>query len=58
MGDASNKIQSLVYCVVGSPLTKASSNGNAAIQTRHFLGCGDGEKDVLSKIYEEKRILE
>ncbi|RYR74252.1 hypothetical protein Ahy_A02g008894 [Arachis hypogaea] len=46
-GDASNKIQSLVYCVIGSPLTGALSNSNAAIQMRHFLGCGEDEKDCV-----------
>lgn len=28
------------------------------VQTRPFLGCGDGEEGgVLSKVYEEKRVL-
>lgn len=28
------------------------------VQTRHFLGCGDGEEGgVLSKVYEEKRLM-
>ncbi|KAK9269850.1 hypothetical protein L1049_025423 [Liquidambar formosana] len=28
------------------------------VQTRHFLGCGDGEEGgVLSRIYEERRVL-
>ena len=30
----------------------------SVIQTRRFLGCGDGEEgSVLSKVYEEKRVL-
>ncbi|KAJ7958155.1 coenzyme Q-binding protein COQ10-like, mitochondrial-like [Quillaja saponaria] len=33
------------------------SNSNA-VQTRWFLGCGDGEEGcVLSKVYEERRVL-
>ena len=28
-----------------------------AVQKRQFLGCGDGEEGVLSKIYEERRVL-
>ena len=31
---------------------------NRAIQRRGFLGCGDGEEgNVLSKLYEEKRVM-
>ncbi|KAJ1436758.1 START-like domain superfamily [Sesbania bispinosa] len=33
------------------------NNINNSIQTRQFLGCGDGEEGILSKIYEEKRVL-
>ncbi|KAL5220222.1 hypothetical protein ABZP36_024935 [Zizania latifolia] len=30
----------------------------AGTQTRSFLGCGDGEEgSVLSKVYEEKRVM-
>ncbi|MED6194891.1 hypothetical protein PIB30_032801 [Stylosanthes scabra] len=52
-GGATNQINPLGCRVAGSAL----SNSNAALQTRHFLGCGDGEEGVLSKIYEEKRVL-
>ncbi|KAK7351645.1 hypothetical protein VNO77_11240 [Canavalia gladiata] len=34
-----------------------NNNYNAAAQSRHFLGCGDGEEGVLSKTYEERRVL-
>lgn len=30
---------------------------NNSVQTRQFLGCGDGEEGVLSKVYEERRVL-
>ncbi|XP_061364136.1 uncharacterized protein LOC133307609 isoform X1 [Gastrolobium bilobum] len=30
---------------------------NNSVQTRQFLGCGDDGEGVLSKIYEEKRVL-
>ncbi|XP_054817969.1 uncharacterized protein LOC129317652 isoform X2 [Prosopis cineraria] len=30
---------------------------NYFVQMRQFLGCGDGEEGVLSKVYEEKRVL-
>ncbi|KAL1329739.1 hypothetical protein AAHE18_12G062900 [Arachis hypogaea] len=56
-GGATNQIQSLGCHVAGFPFTGALNNSNAAVQTRHFLGCGDGEEGVLSKIYEEKRVL-
>ncbi|XP_025643694.1 uncharacterized protein [Arachis hypogaea] len=56
-GGATNQIQSLGCRVAGFPFTGALNNSNAAVQTRHFLGCGDGEEGVLSKIYEEKRVL-
>ncbi|KAL5847406.1 hypothetical protein ACOSQ3_010930 [Xanthoceras sorbifolium] len=33
-------------------------NGTGIVQRRQFLGCGDGEEgDVLSKVYEERRVL-
>ncbi|KAI4316702.1 hypothetical protein L6164_024657 [Bauhinia variegata] len=38
------------------PFSRCLFNNNV-VQTRQFLGCGDGEEGVLSKIYEEKRIL-
>ncbi|KAK7283287.1 hypothetical protein RIF29_12708 [Crotalaria pallida] len=28
-----------------------------SFQTRHFLGCGDGEEGVLTRTYEERRVL-
>lgn len=28
-----------------------------SVQMRQFLGCGDGEEGVLSRSYEEKRVL-
>ncbi|XP_061343218.1 uncharacterized protein LOC133289318 [Gastrolobium bilobum] len=34
-----------------------NNNNSHAIQSRQFLGCGDGEEGVLSKIYEERRVL-
>ncbi|XP_077245249.1 uncharacterized protein LOC143885126 [Tasmannia lanceolata] len=38
--------------------TLFSSNKCNAIQTRRFLGCGDGEEgNVLSKTYEERRVI-
>lgn len=40
---------------IGSP-PRNTINKNS-VQTRQFLGCGDGEEGVLSKIYEEKRVL-
>ncbi|XP_019414811.1 PREDICTED: coenzyme Q-binding protein COQ10 homolog, mitochondrial-like [Lupinus angustifolius] len=33
------------------------SNYNNFVQTRKFLGCGDGEEGVLTRTYEEKRVL-
>lgn len=30
---------------------------NNGVQSRQFLGCGDGEESVLSKTYEERRVL-
>lgn len=35
-----------------------SFRDTSAVQTRQFLGCGDGEESgVLSKIYEERRVM-
>ncbi|KAK2660294.1 hypothetical protein Ddye_006827 [Dipteronia dyeriana] len=37
---------------------KSFCNGTGIVQRRQFLGCGDGEEgDVLSKVYEERRVL-
>ena len=37
---------------------KSLCNGTGIVQRRQFLGCGDGEEgDVLSKVYEERRVL-
>ncbi|KAK6939604.1 Coenzyme Q-binding protein COQ10, START domain [Dillenia turbinata] len=33
------------------------SNNSIAVQKRGFLGCGDGEESLLSKVYEERRVL-
>ncbi|XP_077240728.1 uncharacterized protein LOC143881504 isoform X2 [Tasmannia lanceolata] len=39
-------------------LNLMSRNLRTAIQTRWFLGCGDGEEgNVLSKTYEERRVI-
>ncbi|KAJ8649694.1 hypothetical protein MRB53_002717 [Persea americana] len=39
-------------------LKSAFGNKSNAVQTRCFLGCGDGEEgNVLSKTYEEKRVI-
>ena len=56
-GRATHQIQPFGCGVGSSPFTGGLSNGNAAVQTRHFLGCGDGEEGVLSKTYEERRVL-
>ncbi|CAN0872985.1 Coenzyme Q-binding protein COQ10 homolog, mitochondrial [Linum grandiflorum] len=41
-----------------STLLGSSYSGIPLVQRRHFLGCGDGEEgDVLSKVYEERRVL-
>lgn len=41
-----------------APITGVfKSINNNSVQSRHFLGCGDGEEGVLSKTYEEKRVL-
>ncbi|CAJ1973389.1 unnamed protein product [Sphenostylis stenocarpa] len=34
-----------------------SNNNYIAAHTRQFLGCGDGEEGILSKTYEERRVL-
>ncbi|KAK1553793.1 hypothetical protein Q3G72_003659 [Acer saccharum] len=37
---------------------KSLCNVTGIVQRRQFLGCGDGEEgDVLSKVYEERRVL-
>ncbi|KAK7310853.1 hypothetical protein RJT34_08614 [Clitoria ternatea] len=33
------------------------TNHYNAVHSRQFLGCGDGEEGVLSRIYEERRVL-
>ncbi|KAK7321692.1 hypothetical protein VNO77_32561 [Canavalia gladiata] len=41
-----------------SPFARALCNNiHNAVQSRQFIRCGDGEQGVLSKIYEEKRVL-
>ncbi|RZC14899.1 coenzyme Q-binding protein COQ10 homolog A, mitochondrial isoform X2 [Glycine max] len=43
-----------------SPLTGGLCNSNTnynVVQTRQFLGCGDGEEGILSRNYEERRVL-
>ncbi|WJX41375.1 hypothetical protein P8452_28736 [Trifolium repens] len=41
-----------------SPFTRNFVNSSyKAIQWRQFMGCGDGVENVLSKTYEEKRVL-
>lgn len=46
-------------CDAGSKLIKPSQSGiGPVIQSRGFLGCGDGEEgNSLTKIHEEKRVL-
>ncbi|KAI6689010.1 hypothetical protein NL676_025838 [Syzygium grande] len=37
---------------------RGSLHSSDAVQTRRFLGCGDGEEGgALSKVYEERRVL-
>ncbi|KAK7352413.1 hypothetical protein VNO80_17835 [Phaseolus coccineus] len=55
-------IQPSVSCIGFSSVTGGSSNNNNnsnynAVHTRQFLGCGDGEEGILSKTYEERRVL-
>ncbi|KAF7817499.1 coenzyme Q-binding protein COQ10-like protein, mitochondrial [Senna tora] len=44
-------------CSADSKSFTGSLFDNNSLQTRQFLGCGDGEEGVLCKIYEEKRVL-
>ncbi|RVW36634.1 Coenzyme Q-binding protein COQ10-like, mitochondrial [Vitis vinifera] len=48
-----------IRCVSGfKPVLGRRDLFGSVIQTRRFLGCGDGEEGgVLSKVYEEKRVL-
>ncbi|TKY75066.1 Coenzyme Q-binding protein COQ10-like [Spatholobus suberectus] len=54
-------IQPSVSRIGYSPHIGGSCNNNNnnynAVQLRQFLGCGDGEEGVLSKTYEERRVL-
>ncbi|KAK8465360.1 hypothetical protein PHAVU_009G065300 [Phaseolus vulgaris] len=55
-------IQPSVSRIGFSSVTGGSSNNNNnnnynAVHSRQFLGCGDGEEGILSKTYEERRVL-
>lgn len=43
--------------LIGGLCNNNDSNNYNAVQSRQFLGCGDGEEGVLSKTYEERRVL-
>lgn len=54
-GKSSNIGNYLIDREVGPP---SIADSNCGLQRRHFIGVGDGaEGDVLSKVYEEKRIM-
>ncbi|KAL2346408.1 hypothetical protein Fmac_000408 [Flemingia macrophylla] len=62
---AAHHIQPSASRIGFSRLVRQFSNNNynnnnsnySAVQSRKFLGIGDGEEDVLSKTYEERRVL-
>ncbi|XP_027354184.1 coenzyme Q-binding protein COQ10 homolog, mitochondrial [Abrus precatorius] len=58
-GKATNHIQPFGSRTVFSPFLGTLCNNNYynGVQSRQFLGCGDGEEGVLSKTYEERRVL-
>ncbi|KAA8528536.1 hypothetical protein F0562_035891 [Nyssa sinensis] len=51
-------VNKLVGAHKGQKFSLGKVCGNSAVQRRGFLGCGDGEEgNVLSKVYEERRVL-
>ncbi|KAI9118252.1 hypothetical protein K1719_010584 [Acacia pycnantha] len=55
--DQKRSIFKPVGCYADSISVIGGLQKNNFAQTRQFLGCGDGEEGVLSKVYEEKRVL-
>ncbi|XP_047161202.1 coenzyme Q-binding protein COQ10 homolog B, mitochondrial isoform X2 [Vigna umbellata] len=43
--------------IIGGSSNSNNNNNYNAVHTRQFLGCGDGEEGILSKTYEERRVL-
>ncbi|XP_028772562.1 coenzyme Q-binding protein COQ10 homolog, mitochondrial [Neltuma alba] len=57
LGDKNRSICKPFGCAADSVSAIGALHKNHFVQTRQFLGCGDGEEGVLSKVYEEKRVL-
>ncbi|KAK7410036.1 hypothetical protein VNO78_00512 [Psophocarpus tetragonolobus] len=43
--------------LIGGSCNHNNHNNFIAVQARQFLGCGDGEEGILTKTYEERRVL-
>lgn len=57
VGDLDRSVYKPFACNGDSLSVIGGLHKNNFVQTRQFLGCGDGEEGVLSKVYEEKIVL-